>query len=122
MEVNKKSTGRKSVLAWIFQRISGAALVFLVAIHVWTLHYGNPETPPNYANLVDRLHTIGFIALDISLLVLALFHGLNGVRNIVLDYTRKKVIIKRWNTVLGLIGIVFAVFGSAAVVKIMTMG
>jgi succinate dehydrogenase / fumarate reductase membrane anchor subunit len=119
---NKKSKGQKSIIAWFFQRLSGAALIFLVAIHVWNLHYAHPEVPPTYADLVDRLHTIGYIALDISLLVLALFHGLNGVRNIVLDYSRKEAVIKRWNITLGLIGIVFSLFGAAAIVKIVTMG
>jgi len=118
----KKNNAKKNVITWFFQRLSGAALVFLVGIHVWNLHYRHPEVLPNYENLVDRLHTIGYISLDISLLVLALFHGLNGARNIVLDYTRREAVIKRWNIALGFVGVVFAVFGAAAIVKIMTMG
>lgn len=110
------------MVAWFFQRLSGLALVFLIAVHIWNLHYANPEVPPGYADLVDRLKTIGYIALDISLLVLCLFHGLNGVRNIVLDYTKKDHIIRRWNISLSSIGIVFSVFGAAAIVKILTMG
>jgi succinate dehydrogenase / fumarate reductase membrane anchor subunit len=117
-----ESKKRKNVIAWFFQRLSGVALIFLIAVHIWHLHYANPAVHPEYGDLVERLSTIGWIAFDISLLVLALFHGLNGVRNIVLDYTNKEPIIRRWNICLGTIGVVFSLFGGAAVIKILTMG
>lgn len=113
---------RRNIIIWLLQRISGAALVFLIGVHVWTLHYSNPELVPLYSGVVERLNTVGYMGLDISLLVMALFHGLNGVRNIVIDYTRNETIIRRWNSVLLIIGIVFSLLGSSAVVKILTMG
>jgi succinate dehydrogenase cytochrome b556 subunit len=117
-----EGAGRRNILTWFFQRVSGVALVFLIAVHMWTLHYSHPDVAPSYSHLVERLRTIGYIALDFSLLVLALFHGLNGVRNIVLDYTSNSKIIKRWGMSLLLVGIVFSLWGGAALVKIMTMG
>jgi succinate dehydrogenase cytochrome b556 subunit len=115
-------SGRKNIIAWFFQRVSGAALVFLIAVHVWRLHYSNPEVAPTYVDLTERLSTIGFIALDFSLLALTLFHGLNGVRSIVLDYTAKEAVIRRWTISLTFVGIVASVFGGAALIKVMTMG
>ncbi|WP_164985091.1 hypothetical protein [Ammoniphilus sp. CFH 90114] len=117
-----KRGGKKNVITWFFQRVSGVALVFLIAIHMWNLHYSNPAVPPDYNDLVARLRTIGYIALDFSLLVLALFHGLNGVRNIVLDYTSNEATIKRWTAGLAIIGVIFSLWGGAALIKIMTMG
>lgn len=117
-----KSGRRRSILTWFFQRVSGMALIFLIGIHVWNIHYAHPEFAPTYTDLMERLRTIGYIALDFSLLVLALFHGLNGIRNIVLDYTNNGVAIKRWTIGLSGIGIVFSLFGGAALIKIMTMG
>ena len=110
------------MITWFFQRLSGVALLFVIGIHIWNLHYANPDVPPSYADLTQRLKTIGYIVLDISLLVLALFHGLNGVRNIVLDFTKNEAVISRWTIGLYVVGIVFSVFGAAAIVKIMTMG
>src|SRR5690606_32135817 len=112
-------SGRKSMIAWVFQRVSGVALIFLIAVHIWKLHYANPEVAPTYEDLTNRLSTIGFIALDFSLLVLALFHGLNGVRSIVLDYTARENVIRRWTIGLTLVGIVASVFGGAALIKVM---
>jgi succinate dehydrogenase / fumarate reductase membrane anchor subunit len=120
--MSKESKGRRNVLTWFFQRVSGVALLFLIAIHMWNLHYAHPDVPPSYANLIERLRTIWYIALDFSLLALALFHGLNGVRNIVLDYTSDSSVIKRWSFCLTLVGIVFSLWGGAALIKIMTMG
>jgi succinate dehydrogenase / fumarate reductase membrane anchor subunit len=121
MVTASKGVVRRNVLTWFFQRVSGVALILLIAIHMWTLHYNHPDVPPNYSNLVMRLQTIGYIVLDFSLLALALFHGLNGVRNIVLDYTSNDKVIKRWGTGLIIVGIVFSLWGGAALVKIMTM-
>jgi succinate dehydrogenase cytochrome b556 subunit len=110
------------MIAWVLQRISGAALLFIVAIHIWSLHYAHPDKPPDYGTEVARLKTIGYIVFDISLLVLALYHGLNGVRNIVLDYTRNQAAIRRWAIGLSAVGVIFSVFGALAVIKIFTMG
>ncbi|SFD35582.1 succinate dehydrogenase subunit D [Bacillus sp. OV194] len=122
MVKNKGDGKQKNMILWFFQRISGLALLLVIGVHIWNLHYSHPDVHPTYENLVERLRTVGYIVLDISLLVLALFHGLNGVRNIVLDYTRKSKVITRWNIALGLVGIVFSLLGSMAVVKILTMG
>lgn len=122
MEMKSEESKKKNIIAWFFQRLSGVALLFLITVHMWRLHYANPEVHPEYADLVERLGTIGWITFDISLLILALFHGLNGVRNIVLDYTNKEPIIRRWNIGLGTIGVIFSLFGGAAVIKILTMG
>lgn len=122
MNTSPKNGGKKNVITWFFQRVSGVALVFLIAIHMWNLHYSNPEVAPSYTELVERLRTIGYIVLDFSLLTLALFHGLNGVRNIVLDYTSNGDAIKRWTVGLTVVGVVFSLWGGAALIKIMTMG
>jgi len=117
-----KGAVRRNVLTWFFQRVSGVALVLLIAVHMWTLHYSHPDVAPSYSHLVERLRTIGYIALDFSLLALALFHGLNGIRNIVLDYTSSRKVIRRWGIGLITVGIVFSLWGGAALIKIMTMG
>jgi succinate dehydrogenase / fumarate reductase, membrane anchor subunit len=41
-----------------------------------------------YAAILDRIANPAWQAVDIGFLVVALIHGLNGLRNIVLDYGR----------------------------------
>lgn len=75
--------------SWLFMRISGILLLVLAVGHVLIMHI-----PDGGVSRVD----FAFVALrwqnplwqtwDWALLVLALIHGINGLRNITLDYVR----------------------------------
>ena len=75
--------------AWVFMRISGLLLLVLAVGHTLIMHLP--------AGGVDRIN-FGFVAVrwqspfwrtwDWMLLMLALLHGINGLRNITLDYVR----------------------------------
>ena len=65
---------QKSVGLWILQRITAVLLVVFLGLHLWVSNFST-----NWAAFSRAL-------IDLSLLGLALFHGLNGVRAIVLDF------------------------------------
>jgi succinate dehydrogenase / fumarate reductase membrane anchor subunit len=81
--------GGMELWTWIFMRISGLLLLVLAVGHVLIMHV--------VAGGVGRVN-FGFVAArwqspfcrtwDWALLVLALIHGINGLRVIVLDYVR----------------------------------
>ena len=53
-----------------------------------------------------------FVAVDITFLLVALYHGLNGVRNIILDYGRFTKPVRIGVTIaLILLGLLLAVWG-----------
>jgi succinate dehydrogenase hydrophobic anchor subunit len=52
--------------AWLLQRLSAVLLIVVLFIHIWITRF----------NLV----------VDLTILALGLFHGLNGVRVILLDF------------------------------------
>jgi succinate dehydrogenase / fumarate reductase, membrane anchor subunit len=74
---------------WVFMRISGLLLLVLAVGHTLIMHLP--------AGGVDRIN-FGFVAVrwqspfwrtwDWMLLMLALLHGINGLRTITLDYVR----------------------------------
>ena len=78
----------------MFQRVSGLLLIFLLAIHMWMGHFsglaevlaGNREEVVLYEVVKQRLAQGFFVFVDFSLLGLVLFHGLNGIRNILLEW------------------------------------
>jgi succinate dehydrogenase hydrophobic anchor subunit len=73
------------------QRITGALLVLLLAAHFWVEHFMTAELQRgdlSYAAILARISNPLWEAIDISFLLIALYHGLNGVRNIALDYSR----------------------------------
>ena len=76
---------------WYLQRITGAALLLLLIMHFWVEHFtAEVRTPTGLTfEVVQRrfFQNPWFVAIDITFLFIALYHGLNGIRNICLDYT-----------------------------------
>lgn len=64
----------RSVMLWVLQRITAVLLVVLLGLHLWASNFTADWAAPFRA------------LVDLSLLALALFHGLNGVRTVVLDF------------------------------------
>ena len=92
----------RSVFLWLLQRISAVLLVVLLGLHIWSSNFAT-----DWASLLRA-------GIDISLLAVALFHGLNGVRTIVLDFglgvqARRFVSVSLW--MLGFAAFLFGMYG-----------
>ncbi len=103
---------------WLFQRLSGVLLILLVLMHGWFTHFdpvadvesGIQEEAVVFDVVKDRLAKAGFVILDFALLAAVLYHGLNGVRNILLEWKpaarrERPVTLSLW--VLGLVTFAF---------------
>jgi len=102
------ATDRFEKWAWMFMRISGVLLLILALWHVFIMHIQHDISEVTGQSVVDRfLSNPGWIAVDLSLLVLAWLHGLNGLRIVLTDYVRRG---SRRRTVLVLIGVFAAVW------------
>ncbi len=79
---------------WFLQRVTGGALLILLTIHIVVNHIFNiaeveDDILPGlvvYSDVADRFETPAYWIIAVLLLSFALFHGLNGIRNILLDY------------------------------------
>lgn len=79
---------------WFLQRVTGGALLILLTLHIVVNHIFNiaeveDDILPGlvvYSDVADRFETAGYWVIAVLLLSFALFHGLNGIRNILLDY------------------------------------
>ena len=81
----------RNVIAWYLQRITGALLIVLLAAHFWVEHFMSAELRRGdltYDAILGRIANPVWQFIDIAFLIVALAHGLNGLRNIVLDYSR----------------------------------
>jgi succinate dehydrogenase cytochrome b556 subunit len=82
---------RNNVIWWYVQRITGALLVILLVAHFWVEHFMSRELMRGnltYEAIIGRISNPVWQAIDISFLIVALIHGLNGLRNIILDFSR----------------------------------
>jgi len=62
-----------NIWLWLFQRISAVLLVVVLGVHLWLANFGQAAASSR-------------AILGVVLLALALFHGLNGVRAVILDF------------------------------------
>jgi succinate dehydrogenase / fumarate reductase membrane anchor subunit len=108
----------RNAFAWYMQRITGALLVPLLIAHFWVEHFMSKELlrgDLTYTAILSRISNPVWQAIDISFLLIALYHGLNGFYNILLDYG--KIGPRAANIALTLIvvvGIAWAAFGVMA--------
>lgn len=85
-----KPNGGFELQAWYFMRISGLVLVLLALGHLCIVHILYNVEVINYAFVADRWTKPGSGVLwrlwDLTMVVLAVIHGLNGLRQVLDEY------------------------------------
>jgi len=87
-----------NVWLWLFQRVTAALLIIILGVHLWLANFGQSSA---------SLRAI----LGVTLLGLALFHGLNGVRTVIFDFNIGVQGRKFTTMLLLLLGAVSLLFG-----------
>jgi succinate dehydrogenase hydrophobic anchor subunit len=96
--VSASRSSPTNVWLWLFQRVSAVLLIIILGVHLWLSNFGQASA---------SLRAI----LGVTLLGLALFHGLNGVRTVVFDFDVGVQGRKFTTMLLLLLGVVSLLFG-----------
>ncbi|HZY41554.1 MAG TPA: succinate dehydrogenase, cytochrome b556 subunit [Anaerolineae bacterium] len=100
---------------WQFMRLSGLLMVVLVFFHLTIMHFTNDIEQITGQFVATRFAaTPLWIILDLAILVLAWFHGLNGLRIVLMDYVKRSGARRIVFGAIGLFGLVW--FGAGAAV------
>ena len=111
-----RPVGGFELWAWLFMRISGLVLVVLAVGHVLIMHVvGDGVGRVNFAFVAVRWQSPFWRTWDWAMLVLALMHGINGIRNITLDYVRKVSLRFASNMFFYVLGFTLFVLGTVTV-------
>lgn len=105
---------------WLLQRITGALLIVFIIAHFWVTHFAVPGELITFDRVTERLQSAFFIALDSALLATTIYHGLNGVRNVVVDFGIGPVTRQAVSWTLVVIGLITFVYGLNALVPFIT--
>ncbi|ELZ54777.1 MULTISPECIES: succinate dehydrogenase hydrophobic membrane anchor subunit [Haloferax] len=96
---------------WLWQRLTAAFLVVVLAFHFFLLHFVNHADEVTFALSQARMEQLTYFSLMILFLVTATFHGVNGVYNALVNQglsgTRKTAV----KAILGLASVLLIVQG-----------
>jgi succinate dehydrogenase / fumarate reductase membrane anchor subunit len=88
--------------SWLFMRVSGAALVALLATHLFVnLVSGDGVSAIDFAFVAGKWASPLWQVWDAALLWLAMIHGTNGMRILINDYARGRVMRRTLTIALG---------------------
>ena len=86
------SSGRSNfeLYSWLFMRISGLVLIFLVLGHLFIMNVLDGGVQRiNFAFVAGRWSSPFWQIWDLMMLWLAMLHGTNGMRTIINDYAER---------------------------------
>jgi succinate dehydrogenase / fumarate reductase membrane anchor subunit len=101
--------------AWIFMRISGVVLLLLALGHLLIMHIIHNVDNIDFQFVANRYATPFWRTYDLMLLWLAMIHGINGVRTVLVDYINARGWRLASLASLFLVGFVLLTLGSIAI-------
>ena len=102
---------RGGVWPWLGQRVTAVLVLVTIGVHLVLTHY-IALGELSYDGIAERLGAGAVLVSDVVLLVAVVFHGLNGVRMVALDYAFANAGARRaLNAVLIVIGAAGIAFG-----------
>ena len=75
---------------WFAQLVTGVLIAVLLGIHMVMQHLNaalGTTDPTAWQSMIDRASQGAWVGLYIVLLAFGLYHGINGLRNIILEVT-----------------------------------
>lgn len=101
--------------AWKWMRYSGILLIPLVWFHVLLqdVLVGVHEIDLGY--VIERWSNISVQIYDILLLAFTFAHGMNGLRQVLMDFVHTEKARKTWSQVLFVLWLVISIIGATAI-------
>lgn len=111
MRTETLDSSRGGVWPWLGQRVTAVVILVTIMVHLVLTHFV-AIGQLSFADIGDRLAITAVLVNDVLLLVAVVFHALNGVRMVVLDYGFKGTGARRGLAAfLWVVGAVAVVYG-----------
>lgn len=101
--------------AFLFMRLSGIALLLLAVGHMLIQHLVRDVHSLTLQVVQDVWRSWGWRAYDLLLLGFAIIHGLNGFRQVLIDYIHKENNVKIINIALLVFAIITVIWAGIAI-------
>jgi succinate dehydrogenase hydrophobic anchor subunit len=108
-------TQRGGMWPWLGQRFTAVLVIVTIIVHLVLTHYVSLGKL-SYDNIASRLGNTAVFINDVVLLLAVVFHGLNGLRMVVLDWGLSSAGARRaFDGLLWLVGLGLAAYGIWAI-------
>jgi succinate dehydrogenase hydrophobic anchor subunit len=107
-EVLERNAG--GMWPWLGQRVTAVLVMVTIMVHLILTHLF-ASIPLTFDDIGDRLASTAVLVNDVVLLLAVLYHGLNGVRMVALDWGLSGGGRRVLDGVLWLVGIAAAIYG-----------
>ncbi len=77
--------------AWLYMRLSGVALLFLVLGHLFVIRILAGMNQVDLGFVTVRWSGLGWRSYDLAMLLIAMIHGANGVRGLAYDHLPRRL-------------------------------
>ena len=78
---------KRGFWSWFLQRITALLLIMGMSVHFFTFHFSPGRYASRYYDeIINRFCSPGWITFHVCLLALVIFHGLNGLWGIFVDF------------------------------------
>ncbi|TDB83013.1 hypothetical protein E1264_30200 [Actinomadura sp. KC216] len=103
---------------WLYVRLSALGMLALVLIHLAIMHLGDGRESIDARFVRDRVGRPLWLVFDIALLLLALTHGMAGLRGMAGDYlkSRRATTVFAWAS--AAVTAAFAALGTAVLIAL----
>ena len=112
-----RGIGSGGAMAWFFQRLTGIVLVPVLLTHLLTMHRYH-EHGLSWESVTGLMANPYWKVLEITFLVLALYHGFNGLYSLFQDYVKNSGVRLVLFSLVVLAGLVLVTFGIVTVLSI----
>jgi len=114
---------------WFWHILSAAVILLFLGIHMGIMHLGaiwkalgiGNGDPVNSAEVFRRSRQFGFMITYIVLLGTALFHGLYGLRSMLIELMLSKTMEKAIGRICTAAGFILFIYGSYVAVQVFRM-
>lgn len=96
---------------WVWQAITGAGLIVLLALHMIANHFVAPEGIRDFQQVVEYLRTPIIIVLEVLFLIVVTSHALLGLRAILFDFGLSERTERRVSLALAALGVLTVGYG-----------
>lgn len=118
---------KTGMLAWMLHRLTGLGLIFYLSLHIFvTRSFHEAAKIPNATERANAFNEIYglltnpiFGLLEIGLLAAVLYHAINGIRVLIIDFGNGARYQKKlWFALMGVFALLFVVFGGMMLIHV----